>query len=449
MNDLNKIVKFTEDIVNGEKFNESEIDNILSVIKNFDGNVNIYKGILIIYYFFKFRKIPSKSFDEIIVNNSFLKCVDLLNKNILSPNEIEEILLNILSIPDNKEELRDVLMGSFYGALWPIMNDHKNFGLAVDYGISIIKSAFRLDNLDIKNKIDIHRGKVKVISLAGSGKKEIKLLNISSMTAIITAAVSRILKENIVVEKTISRSTSGVTGSYDIFELSGVNLNLSVKTMYDVSLKTGLGIFDINSIVPKLNHIYDGRLHNVQVFAGLVGGAAIVNPIDADLINYGLTRGSAKLCLAILDKLYPDRKIIVLQGKNSKGLSVVDQISIGSETEAFQNISGKISNIKIIPEHFGFQKKPFEYIISTNNQKENLYEFIKFLFGKGNKYLNQLIAMEVALNLSSIGIIDNLKMGANIALKAIDSGIGIEILRDLVVNSNGDQKKFNNIINLL
>jgi len=368
---------------------------------------------------------------------------------LLPPPEVGGVFLNILKIPDSNGKYRDILMGCFYGALWSFMNNQENFEKAIEYGIAIIKSAFSLDNFNVQQKINLNKDKIKVINLAGSGKKEIKLLNISSIAAIITAATGKEIGEDIVVEKTVSRATSSITGSSDIFELVGVNLNLPIDKMADISLKTRLGIFDINSIVPQLNHVYDGRLYDVQVFAGLVGGAAIVNPVNANLINYGLTRGSTKLCLAILNRLYPGKNILVLQGKDPMGTPVIDQISISANTEIAQCVGNQIMIKEVTPKDFGFDFKSFKYIETTQDPKENLNEFIKVLNGHGSEELKQVVAMEVALNLYGLGIVDDLRDGASLALKIINAAAGIKVLEDLVVYSKGNIQKFNNLVNNL
>ena len=363
------------------------------------------------------------------------------------PPEVGGVFLDILKIPDSNGECRDILMGCFYGALWSFMNNPENFEKATEYGIAIIKSAFSLDNFNVQQKINLNKDKVKVVSLAGSGKKEIKLLNISSIAAIITAATGKEIGENIVVEKTVSRTTSSITGSSDIFELVGVNLSLPIDKMIDISIKTRLGIFDINAIVPQLNHVYDGRLHDVQVFAGLVGGAAIVNPVDADLINYGLTRGTTRLCLAILNKLYHGKNILVLQGKDPDGTPVIDQVSISANTEIAQSVKNHATIKEITPKDFGFDFKPFKYIETAQSPRENLNEFVKILIGRGNEELKQVVAMEVALNLFGLEVVDNLKTGAELALETINAGTGIKVLENLVVYSGGDIQKFNNLVN--
>ncbi|PIV45895.1 hypothetical protein COW09_00100 [bacterium (Candidatus Moisslbacteria) CG12_big_fil_rev_8_21_14_0_65_36_11] len=443
---INKVVKFTESIVSGGDFNKIEISRILNLSYHSDRNLNIYRGILFVYYFYKFEKLPQKKFKNLSTDKKFLKCVSLLNGNVLPPHEIGSLFLSILTIPDKETECRDVLLGSFYGSLWFLMNNPENFEIAVDYGVEIIKSAFSIDEFDFLEKTKLKKNDAKVINLAGSGKKEVKLLNISSMTAVITAAISKKIGTNIVVEKTISRTTSSITGSGDIFESIGVNLDIPINKMAEMSLETKLGVFDINKIVPKLNRIYDGRLYDVQVFAGLVGGAAIVNPVDADLINYGLVRGSNKLCLAILNKLYPDKNILIISGKDPKGKSIIDQISVVADTEIAQRINGKTFLYTITPREFGFDFEPFRYIQTTKSPGENIEQFIKLLAGQGNKNLEQAVAMEAILNLYGLGIIDNLKKGANLALEIIRSGAGIKILEDLISHSNGNINKFNGLL---
>lgn len=445
---INKIVKFTEYIANGKDFRKSEALEVLNLINNSNHNLNVYRGILAICYFSKFNGFPDRSFNKLKTDENFLKCLSFLKEKPLPPPEVGGVFLNILKIPDSNGEYRDILMGCFYGVLWSFMNNPENFEKATEYGIAIIKSAFSLDNFNVQQKINLNKDKVKAVSLAGSGKKEIKLLNISSMVAIITAAAGKEIGENIIVEKTVSRATSSITGSSDIFELVGVNLNLPIGKMADISLKTRLGVFDINAIVPRLNHVYDGRLHNVQVFAGLVGGAAIVNPINTDLINYGLTRGTTELCLTILSKLYPDKNILVLQGKDPEGTPVIDQISISANTEIAQSVKNQVTIKEITPRNFGLDYKPFKYIEAAQKPRENLSEFIKILIGRGSEELKQVVAMEVALNFFGLEIINNLKEGASLAIETINSGAGIKILEDLVSYSGGDMQKFNNLVNI-
>jgi len=207
---------------------------------------------------------------------------------------------------------------------------------------------------------------------------------------------------------------------------------MSIDEMNDVMSKTGIGIFNINNIVPKLNKVYDGRLYNMQFFAGLVGGAAQVNPMDADLIVYGLTRGSTDLCLEILKKIYPKKDVIVIQGKNLKNKSVMDQISINGNTIFCCNIKNNYFYKDLSPEDFGFKRQSFSKVLSKKTKDENLVEFIKFINGQGDRTL-----MEVAMNLLGLGIVEDLKEGSKMAFEVIKAGEGLDLIKNLIKATGG------------
>lgn len=445
----NRIVEFTEEVVSGKDFNEEEIQKELNFIKYSDHNFNVYKGILFIYHFSKFRSIPEENMRDIKNNNFFLKCFSFLEGNALSEKQVGDLFYEIISLDDNYNETREILLGSFFGAFWPFMNNPKNINCATNYGVKILEKAFSLDSFNIKDKIKLNKN-FKVVGISGSGKKKISLLNLSSMVSVVLATVGKKIDENIIVQKTISRATSSVSGSSDVFDLLGVNLDLSTDDMIKISRKTKLGVFDLNRIVPKLNHVYDKRLFNVQIFAGLVGGSAIANPVDVNLINYGLTRGSNKLCLSILSKIYRDKNIIVLQGNDScsKG-NAMDQVSISSSTRIASRINGKDNFYNLTPSDFGLNYGSLDSIISENGKTENVIQFIGLLLGKAKQDIKHVVSMEVSLNLLALGVVDNLKLGSKLSLEAINSGESIEVLKDLINYSGGDMRKLDSFLKYL
>jgi len=444
---INEIVNLTERS-DRDTVSQEELLRTFGLIESIsDRSLDIYVGYLSLYYFSRFKELPLIDINHSIAEDlRFCKCNSILSGTVFSPSDIGAMFLDILSIPDEQSKLRDILLGAFFCSLWHFINKPDNFEVAVDYGVEIIKSAFNLDAFDCFNKIKLNSNNAKIISLAGSGKKKIKLLNVSSLSAIITAAVGKEIDENIIVEKTVSRATSSVTGSGDIFELVGVNLDIPISRMAEISIETRLGVFDINNIVPRLNHVYDGRLYNVQFFAGIVGGAALVCPIEVSLINYGLARGSNEMCLAILKRIYPRNNILVLSGKDTHGESAMDQVSVVGKTKIAQLINN-IQEIYVVePKDFSFELAPIDGVREDEIKEKNLSRFIKLLSGNGNKVLKQLVSMEVAFNLYGLGIVDNLESGAALASKTIDSGRGIDVLEDLVNQSGGDKDRFRSLL---
>lgn len=147
-----------------------------------------------------------------------------------------------------------------------------------------------------------------------------------------------------------------------------------------------------------------------------------------------------------MGELYPNKNIIVFQGENVKGEAVIDQLSIEASTNIAQIIKGKMTFKKVTPKDFSFDFKPLKDIETTGDSVKNLKEFLLLLAGTGSKSLEQVVAMEVSLNLFGLGIVDDLKKGVILALEAIHSGTGLDILRNLIVCSGGDIKRFNELL---
>lgn len=443
---LDRVLRVCERL-STDSVEEGELLDAIELTKRLNKKLRVYEGYLLVYHFDKFGRLPAGRYTNALVKDErFLECTRFMSGEVLKVHEVGQLFTSILSIPDKESETRDILLGSFYGCLWPFMNDIRNLEVATRYGVELAKSALSMDNLDPTDKIDLESKGSKIVTLAGSGKKKVKLLNISSMTAVITAAVGEKINKSIIVEKTVSEATSSTVGSSEVFRAVGVNLDIPLRKMADLSVKTKLGIFNINNIVPRLNSVYDGRLYDTQVFAGLVGGGAIVCPVESDFINYGLSRGSAKVCLSILSELYPAKNIIITTGKDCIGNPVVDQISVESDTEVAQLIGGEACFYTLVPEDFGSERNSFRNIQSSLSIRDNILEFVRLLSGKGGKDLRQAVAMETSLNLYGLGIIDNLTVGTNLAIETIDSGLGIDLLRNLAVHSNGDIDKLNEFI---
>jgi hypothetical protein len=54
--------------------------------------------------------------------------------------------------------------------------------------------------------------------------------------------------------------------------------------------------------------------------------------------------------------------------------------------------------------------------------------------------------MEVALNLYGLGIVKDLKTGARLALEVINAGKGIDILKNLIIYTQGNIDQFYKIL---
>lgn len=162
---INRIVKLSEDINKGITKEPDLLKGLNLIKQNPNINLGVYEGYLISYHFYKFKKHPPVDMlRDHVFNKIFLKCDAIFNESALPPETIGNLFLEIISIPDDQQKIRDILLGSFYCCLWQFMNNPKNLEMATRYGLEIIKSAFSLDRFDYLNKIKLARKNAKIIN---------------------------------------------------------------------------------------------------------------------------------------------------------------------------------------------------------------------------------------------------------------------------------------------
>ncbi len=440
-----EVIRVTELMCEKEQLEEKLISKTIALIDKYKStiNLNVYKGMLICYQASKYqRRILEIYPDKFLSSSIFNFCIVANRSGYLDIAEVKKQFALALRIEDKDTKLRDLLLGSLHYTLWRFFfenNGNKNY---INLGREIAEEAFSIDKFNISHKHVFELG-AHVISMSGSGKKAtgFKMINLSSMAAIVTVGVSKLLGKRILVSKTASRATSSITGSSDIFSLAGGNLNLSVDRMCKIMDECGLGIFNIDEVVPKLNKIYDGKLYNMQIFAGLIGGGAIANPVQAQLINYGLTRGNQQVTLGVLSSIYPDSNIMIVTGYNKNSKPIIDQLSLEGDSVITSRIDGHIRTQIVSPKSFGIKNIAIDTVYSRDDSRNNLAIFLDLIKGQADNSIKSTVAMEVALNLYGSGLADDLPAGTELALQAINSGQCTQILKHLVELTTGDLGK--------
>lgn len=150
------------------------------------------------------------------------------------------------------------------------------------YGLSILKPSVNeilglvdfvkdVDPGFVVKKIDPNMDK-SVIGVSGSGKKGIKTINISTASAL-TATVA-----GVAIVKPISKSTSSLTGSTDILESFGAQINISHVDMMNVMKGVGFGAFSIERSIPIFDGLYGGNFLVPHALSYVL--AALVNPVN-------------------------------------------------------------------------------------------------------------------------------------------------------------------------
>lgn len=318
---------------------------------------------------------------------------------------------------------------------------HREFHLAsllysnrtpsVEFIVTLIRAVLSIDGFLDKTKISLFpKQNRKIVSVAGSGKKGIKTINISTPAAILASSLDA------QIVKHASKATSSISGSSDFFIEVGGEI-LDIQGSIDVFNKTGFGLFSIEGLVPRFDNLYGGR---VLVPTSLSYGLpAAISPIKTDTVLYGFSMPRIKESVLTLHAL--GFKDVIVTNSTDDGVKYIDEAGLFKTNYiAHSRSSGKNAGLSLIdPANIlGFTER---HSISSIGQKENkeanVREAANILRGKGNKVQQEIIALNAALILVLSGVFEDLEESYMRARDELSSTRSFDKLVEIIEASGG------------
>ncbi len=259
----------------------------------------------------------------------------------------------------------------------------------------------------------------ELVDIVGTGGDKSGSFNISTTVSLLLAAAgSKVAKHG-------NRSITSNSGSADVLEALGVNLNLDPAKQVKMLEEVGFTfIFAINHH-PAMKHIMPIRksLSHRTIF-NILG--PLTNPAEAKKYLLGVFSPEfiEKIANALLE-LDVTRAYVV---SSQDGM---DEISIAAPTEFAYVESGKVSTGIINPQEHGFQLAPKEAILG-GDAKQNAQITLDILSGKEQGAKRDVVLLNGAYALFADG-------------KARDIKEGIEILEHTIATQKA-QKHLEKII---
>lgn len=265
--------------------------------------------------------------------------------------------------------------------------------------------------------------KEKLIDNCGTGGDKSNSFNISTTVSLLLASCG------CYVAKHGNRSITSKSGSADMLEALGINLNLDVQTSAKMLEESGFTFMFAQNHHPAMKYIMPIRksIPHRTIF-NILGPLSNPATVSKQLIGVFDKNYINKIAYA-LDMLDTKRSIIV---SSKDGM---DEISISDISYATSLYNGKIEDFEINPEHYGLKLASKEEIIggdavfNANITKEILE----------NKIDGAKLDI-VLLNAAAALIVDekarDFKDGIEIALDAIKSGKAKAKLEEIVTISN-------------
>ncbi|WP_159820716.1 anthranilate phosphoribosyltransferase [Colwellia sp. 20A7] len=267
---------------------------------------------------------------------------------------------------------------------------------------------------------------IGVADCVGTGGDGANTINISTTAAILAATCG--LK----MAKHGNRSVSSMSGSADLLEAFGVNLNMSPETASNCLDKANLCFLYAPAYHTGFKYAVTVRkTMGVRTLFNILGPLA--NPANPSVMLLGVYTPDLLLPMAEALQLTGVERAFVVYG------SGLDEIALHGDTNVIELKEGKLTERTISPQDFGLKNYSLEQIKGGTPQ-ENADIIKTILSGEGQEAHNAAVIINCAALLYLHGKTDNLKDAAQLASDVLKSGKGLETLEQLVVLSNEECK---------
>jgi len=261
-----------------------------------------------------------------------------------------------------------------------------------------------------------------LIDCCGTGGLGKSMMNVSTTSALVAAAC------DVKVAKHGNRSATGTSGSADLLEAAGVNLNLSPEAISRCIEEIGMGFMFAQNHHPGMKFVMSARKKiGKKTIFNLLG--PLTNPADAPKQAIGVFDSKWVIPVAeALQKLGTERALIF---HSYDGL---DEISIADKTYMAELRNNKISELEIDPKQFDLNYENLDAlkVKSPNESYEKVRETLKGNFDEGEA----IVKLNAAAVIYSSGMKKSIEEGFLLAEEAIKNGSGFKKLKDLVSLSN-------------
>ena len=260
------------------------------------------------------------------------------------------------------------------------------------------------------------------VDIVGTGGDGANLFNVSTASSFIVAAAGG------TVAKHGNRGVSSKSGSADLLEAAGVNLNLNSEQVARCIDELGVGFMFAPSHHSAMKHAIGPRKSlGMRTIFNILG--PMTNP--AGVANQVIGVFSKALVRPVAEVLQRMGAGHILVVNSQDGL---DEISLATTTYACELKNGELKEYEMKPEDFGIQSQVLSGLDVADSQES--LALIKDALGKRETTAGIKAADMLALNAGAAiyvaGLANNMKQGVDMAQDAIYSGLALEKLNELV-----------------
>lgn len=261
-----------------------------------------------------------------------------------------------------------------------------------------------------------------LLDTCGTGGSGISKFNISTASSVIAAAAG------IKVAKHGNRAMSGKSGSADVLEALGVNINLTPEQAGRCIDEVGLCFMFAQLYHPSLKYAAAPRREiGTRTIFNMLG--PLTNPANADRQLLGLYDSSkTEVIASVLQELGIKSAMVV---SSDDGL---DEISIAAPTKVSELKDGEIRTYMITPEELGLKRSTLAEVVG-GEPEFNAQVILEIFSGARQDAYRDIVLANAGACIYVSGGAETHREGVDKAKEIIDSGMALQKLNQLIAKT--------------
>ena len=264
--------------------------------------------------------------------------------------------------------------------------------------------------------------KTHLVDIVGTGGDGSHTFNISTCSMFVAAAAGA------KVSKHGGRSVSSKSGSADVLESLGVNINLSPEAIARCIDEVGIGFMFAPNHHPAMKNVAPVRRElGIKTIFNILG--PLTNPASAPNILMGVFHPDlVGIQVRALQRLGTEHAVVVY------GRDGLDEVSLGAATMVGELRDGEITEYEIHPEDFGLAMASNRALkVETPDQSRAL---LLDVLDNQHGAARDIVILNAGVALYAANVADTMKDGVERARAAIESGAAKARLEQLVVTAH-------------
>ena len=278
---------------------------------------------------------------------------------------------------------------------------------------------------EFSTKVEVKDTK-HLVDIVGTGGDGSHTFNISTCSMFVAAAAGA------KVSKHGGRSVSSKSGSADVLEALGLNINLSPAAIAQCIAKHGLGFMFAPNHHPAMKNVAPVRRElGIKTIFNILG--PLTNPAGAPNILMGVFHADlVGIQIRALQRLGAEHALVVY------GRDGLDEVSLGAATLVGELKDGHITEYEIHPEDFGM-------VMSSNralkvDTAEDSKAVLLSVLNNQSGPAKDIVILNAGVALYAANVAATMQEGIVLAQKAIESGAAKAKLDALVLLSHTFEK---------